>query len=303
MLLLSLVIFSFCLYFLLTLSIGDPALGVLRKNGVQNINHEILQQVRTDLGLSQSFLAQYAQWFLGILQGNFGKSFINDQDVLTLIYQRGQITFILVMVAFVISLLLSLILGCILGNFSKSNWVHLVDKILTVILSTPVYCIAILLIFLLGVRWQLFPFVGSGSIQHLVLPILVLTLSEGCYLTKMISDLISNIAQSERQLLLRFRGLCWYYRIAYQLKEISVPLITLYAQSFLQIFGISVMVEIMLSISGVGKLLMESIMARDYPVIQGITLLTATLTFVLHYFIDLVIEKIDDRIPIPERSD
>ncbi|WP_236847773.1 ABC transporter permease subunit, partial [Brevibacillus laterosporus] len=91
----------------------------------------------------------------------------------------------------------------------------------------------------------------------------------------MVSDLIVSSATSEQQIIAKFRGIKWYYRFYYQLKELFVPLISLYGNSLINLFGGTVIVEIIFSISGLGKLLMDAISTRDYPVIQGITLIIA----------------------------
>lgn len=171
-------------------------------------------------------------------------------------------------------------------------------QVLSVILSFPIYWLAILSIFLLGVKLKFFPFVGSSTSRHLILPTLVICLSEGSYLTKMVSDLILLVAESEKQKIAIFRGIKWYYRFYYQLKEVVIPLISLYGNSFIHLFGGTIMIEIIFSISGMGKLLMEAISTRDYPVIQGITLLVAIGTFLFNYLMDIVIQKVDSRIKL-----
>lgn len=97
-----------------------------------------------------------------------------------------------------------------------------------------------------------------------------------------------------------FRGIKWYYRFYYQLNELVVPLISLYGNSLTHLFGGTIMVEIIFSISGLGKLLMDAISTRDYPVIQGITLLIACGIFLFNYALDVFIQKVDSRIKISQ---
>ncbi|MBC1600884.1 ABC transporter permease [Listeria welshimeri] len=298
-LLVSLLLFSFLLYGLLYLSTGDPALGVLQKMGGQNISKKMIEETRTKLGINGSFLQQYFRWLFSILKGDFGNSFITNVPVIQVINEKIWVTTKLLSLSFFFCFLVSITFGSIIGNFSPLIWVK---QVLSIVLSFPIYWIAIFSIFLLGVKFRWFPFVGSSTNLHLILPILVICLSEGSYLTKMVSDLILLVRKSERQKIAIFRGINWYYRFYYQLKEIVIPLISLYGNSFIHLFGGTIMIEIIFSISGIGKLLMEAISARDYPVIQGVTLLIAFGTFLFNYLIDIVIQKADARIQVNGES-
>jgi peptide/nickel transport system permease protein len=294
-LMISLLLFSFLLYGLLALSTGDPALGVLRRLGVNHVSPEALEATRVKLGMDGAFLERYFKWLLQCLQGNFGYSFQSNIAVRQLMVEKLSITIQLVSSAFIICLFMAVTIGSLIGNFPALNWLN---QIVSVVLSFPIYWMAIATIFLFGVQLKLFPFVGSSTTWHLVLPIFVLSLSEGCYLTKMTGDLLSISAISERQTIAKFRHIKWYYRLFYQLKDVFVPLLTLSMTSLIHLFSGVIMIEIIFSISGIGKLLMEAISTRDYPVIQGITLLLACVTFILNYVVDLLIQKIDRRIQL-----
>lgn len=298
-LLVSLLLFSFLLYGLLYLSIGDPALGVLQKLGEQNITQKMIKETRIRLGIEGSFFQQYFRWLLSLLKADLGKSFMTNVPVLQVINEKIWVTSKLLCLSFFSSFLLSIFWGSIIGNFLSLRWMK---QILSVILSFPIYWIAIFLIFILGVKLKWLPFVGSSTSHHLVLPIIVICLSEGSYLTKMVGDLLLVVTETERQKIATFRGIKWYYRFYYQLKEIMVPLISLYGNRFIHLFGGTIMIEIIFSISGMGKLLMEAISTRDYPVIQGITLLVATGIFLFNYLMDMLIQKLDSRIHLNGES-
>ncbi|ERM16115.1 MULTISPECIES: ABC transporter permease [Brevibacillus] len=293
----SLLLFSFLLYELLSFSTGDPALGVLRKLGVQHVSQEAIEEMRTRLGIDGNFLDQYFRWLLNSLKGDFGDSFMTNTPVLQIIAEKAAVTLKLIGISLVICIVFSLSLGGMIGNFPALKWLR---QLLSVMLSFPIYWIAILAIFIFGVQLKWFPFVGSSSGRHLILPIFVICFSEGCYLSKMVSDLIVSSATSEQQIIAKFRGIKWYYRFYYQLKELFVPLISLYGNSLINLIGGTVIVEIIFSISGLGKLLMDAISTRDYPVIQGITLIIACVIFLLNYFVDLLIQKIDMRIQLDQ---
>lgn len=294
-LLVSVILFSFLLYGLLYLSTGDPALAILQKLGGQNISQKMIEETRIKLGIDGNFFKQYLRWLFSLLKGDLGNSFMTNTPVLQVINEKIWVTVRLLSLSFFSCFMLSLFFGSIIGNFPFLRWIK---QVLSVILSFPIYWLAILSIFLLGVKLKFFPFVGSSTSRHLILPTLVICLSEGSYLTKMVSDLILLVAESEKQKIAIFRGIKWYYRFYYQLKEVVIPLISLYGNSFIHLFGGTIMIEIIFSISGMGKLLMEAISTRDYPVIQGITLLVAIGTFLFNYLMDIVIQKVDSRIKL-----
>uniref|UniRef100_UPI0034D28C7F ABC transporter permease n=1 Tax=Klebsiella pneumoniae TaxID=573 RepID=UPI0034D28C7F len=269
--------------------------AILQKLGGQNISQKMIEETRIKLGIDGNFFKQYLRWLFSLLKGDLGNSFMTNTPVLQVINEKIWVTVRLLSLSFFSCFMLSLFFGSIIGNFPFLRWIK---QVLSVILSFPIYWLAILSIFLLGVKLKFFPFVGSSTSRHLILPTLVICLSEGSYLTKMVSDLILLVAESEKQKIAIFRGIKWYYRFYYQLKEVVIPLISLYGNSFIHLFGGTIMIEIIFSISGMGKLLMEAISTRDYPVIQGITLLVAIGTFLFNYLMDIVIQKVDSRIKL-----
>ncbi|NWL87928.1 ABC transporter permease [Paenibacillus sp. 79R4] len=299
-LLMSLLLFSFLLYGLLYLSTGDPALGLLRRLGVQAASQQVIEETRAGLGINGGFWQQYIRWLFNMMQGDFGRSFMTNAPVLSAIVDKLAVTLQLMGSSFILYVAFSLGLGSLIGNFSFAQGLK---PILSIVLSFPIYWLALLAIFIFGVQLKWFPFIGSSTSKHFMLPVIVICLSEGSYLAKMVGDLVGTVAHSERQVVAKFRGIKWYYRFYYQLKEVFVPLITLYGNSLTHLFGGTILIEIIFSISGLGKLLMDAISARDYPVIQGITLIVACATFLLNYLMDLLIEKMDSRIQIhPQRG-
>lgn len=117
----------------------------------------------------------------------------------------------------------------------------------------------------------------------------------------MIADLVGDIKGEERFVLAKLRRLKLRFILFYQMKALFTPLATLYANVLIHLLGSTVMIEIIFSIAGAGKLLMEAITARDYPMIQGISLLIATITFLIHYVVDVLIQLVDNRIKIDKQ--
>ncbi|MBE9908909.1 ABC transporter permease [Enterococcus casseliflavus] len=295
--LLSLLLFSALLYGLLYLSTGDPAISLLRKSGTSNITTDALNQTRQALGLDQTFFVQYVRWLQLILEGNFGLSYMSGEPVLQTMINRSAVTVTIIGWSFVINLLISLVAGTLIAN---SAILQKGRSILVVCLSFPSYWIAIVCIFIFGVQLQWFPFVGSGTARHLVLPILVCLLSEGLYLIKIVSDLLRASAESDLEWIAKRRLISWFARRYYQINENMVPLIALYANSLIRLFSITIMVEVIFSISGISKLLIDAISVRDYPMIQGVGLVIASIVFLINYLSDVLVLLFDKRVVLQQ---
>lgn len=294
-LIIHLLLFSLLLHGLLYITTGDPAISFLRKIGVQTASKELVEETRNRLGMNGHFFEDYLHWLQAILKGDFGKSFMTNKSVLAIIKNKLLISTRLIGGGFLLSCFFSLTLGSLLGNVSSIRWLK---PILSLLLSLPIYLLAIFTIFIFGVQLRWFPFIGSSTSNHYILPLMVIALSEGSYLTKRVGDFVEIIVNSEHQQIARFRKIKWYYRYYYQLNELSIPLITLYGNSLAYLFGSTVMIEIIFSISGLGKTLMEAIFSRDYPVIQGITLILACFIFLLNFMVDLLMVKVDGRVTV-----
>ncbi|MGT2910580.1 ABC transporter permease [Streptococcus cameli] len=295
-LIVSLLVFSFLLHVLLRFSVGDPALGFLRRAGVESSSQQQLAEVRQLLGLEGNLFETYIVWLKSALMGDFGVSFVHKKPALLLFGERFLTSLGIILPAYLVNILLSLVLGGMLANVKKEKNFSFLSSFFTILVSTPVYCSSFLLIYLFGIQFQFLPFVGSQTPLHFILPVMCLVISEGAYLSKMSMDLFYENKQSERQLMARFRKMKWYYIWLYQIRELLIPLVTLWVQAFQHLFGMILLIESIFSIFGVGQLLLESILSRDYPVIQCITCLLACLTFLLYYSLDVLLQVIDNRI-------
>lgn len=165
-----------------------------------------------------------------------------------------------------------------------------------ILTSMPEYWLAILFVYYFGIRLQWFPFVGSSSWLHFVLPVTVLVIVEGCHIILMTAHLIEGTLKSEAYQLTLLRGFKLKHRIYVQIKEIFAPLITIMINSTIHLFGKVVILEVIFSMSGIGKLLITAINQRDYPLIQGIIMLVIVTIMLTNYLGDILIIKNEPRI-------
>lgn len=297
-LIVSLLVFSFIFNGLLYLSTGDPVLIHLRSIGVETPSKEMISETKSQLGLQGNYFQQYCHWLIQIFHGHFGTSFAFQTPVIYLLITKLKVSVALLFWGMSLSLVASLSISFLIGNSQKRQLQTLCGNLLVVLLSFPIYWTALLLILFLGVTLSLFPFVGNKTSAHLVLPTMTILLSEGAYLIKMTSDLYYQTSRLPRHLLSKYRGLTIYFQWLYQTKDILIPLMTLWGNSLIHLFGMLLMIENIFSIPGIGQLLLNAIITRDYPLIQIIVLFIALLTFLTQCAIDILIISLDSRLKI-----
>ena len=175
-LLIYLIIISFVLFLLLENTTGNPAVQYLQEHGVAQITPERIKMAQEKLGLSQAMPVRYVQWLGNVFTGDLGTSFSNGEPVTERISQAIVPTIKLIFGSPIILFPISYVIGYLCGNHSRK-----------VVSRNNSYCpssyiitriLAIIFIYYFGVKWHLFPFVGSNSWQYFVLPIVILVLVE-----------------------------------------------------------------------------------------------------------------------------
>lgn len=162
--------------------------------------------------------------------------------------------------------------------------------------SLPEYWLAIIFIYYFGVKWHLLPFVGSYSFEYFILPIAILVLVEGSHMVLLSSHLFKRTLRKEAYQLASLRQFKLKDRIYVQVKDILAPLLTITINNFIRLFSRVIILEVIFSISGLGKLLIISINLRDYPLILGILMMMITIIMILNFLGDILLEKSDPRL-------
>ena len=188
-LLIYLIIISFVLFLLLENTTGNPAVQYLQEHGVAQITPERIKMAQEKLGLSQAMPVRYVQWLGNVFTGDLGTSFSNGEPVTERISQAIVPTIKLIFGSAIILFPISYVIGYLCGNHSRKKWSVVITRIAQVVTSLPEYWLAIIFIYYFGVKWHLFPFVGSNSWQYFVLPIVILVLVEGSHMLLLSSHL------------------------------------------------------------------------------------------------------------------
>ncbi|HYQ61076.1 MAG TPA: ABC transporter permease [Desulfatiglandales bacterium] len=298
----SLVVFSF-----IHLIPGDPVDSML--------GFEATDQARTalrqELGLDRNILVQYGSWAGKLLTGDFGKSIVSRKPVLSLILEKFPATLVLAIAATAVAVFL----GLLFGTFAASRRNSIMDlAALTLALfwvSIPSFWLGILLILIFSLTFPVFPSMGYGSIlkdfltglYYLTLPALTLGAVEAGALTRMTrAEMIEQLGK-DYVITAMAKGLprrVVLYKHA--LRNSLIPVVTFIGLQLGTLLGGTVVVEQIFAWPGVGRLVIEAIFARDYPMVQGIVLFYAVIFIVVNLLVDISYTFLNPQIRLSRRG-
>lgn len=279
---------------------GDPAEIMLGPRATP----ENVEKLTKQMGLDKSLLVQYGIFIKDALQGNMGTSIILKESVNTLVSERLPVTLFLVFYASILSLIISLPVA-ILSALKKDGFIDNSFRGLSIIgLSMPSFWIGILLMILLSIKIQLFPVSGYGEgflghLYFLFLPALTVSFMLIPVLVRPLRAKIISVLTSDYILAARARGLQGYkVLILHVLRNAVIGTITILGVNMGWMLGGSVVIETVFSVPGLGQLLINSILSRDYPIIQGLVLTFAVLVIIVNLITDLLYTVLDPRVDL-----
>lgn len=295
-LIIILIILSFLVFALMYAAPGDPAEKRLTSQGIV-VTKEILQAERERLGLLRPFFVRYGEWLGSIARGDFGVSFKDDMPVAGKLAAGLKNTLILSSLSLLISLAAALPLGIISAVRQDGPADHLIRVVSFVGNSLPNFLISVLLMYFFCIRLKLLPVIASGNLRGLLLPALSLAIPLASRFVRQIrSELIGEL-QEEYVTGLRARGVRERYVIWKNVLYNSLGhIVTMAALAVGTLMGGSVVIETVFRWPGIGKLVMDSINARDYPVIMGFVLIMGTIYMGVNLLADVIAGILDPRI-------
>ncbi len=277
---------------------GDPAFLILGDRATE----ETAAALRVQLGLTKPLLTQYWDFMSGIPQGKFGMSLLYRQPVGDLVLRRVPVSIYLAMYAMVLAAIITLTFG-ITAALKKGRFAdHAIRVVFLLFLTTPSFWLGILLILLFSLRLHLFPVAGYGEtfvdhLRYLFLPALTLALGLSAVLIRNLRGQIILVQRSDYVRTARAKGLFEGQVLQrHVLRNALMPVITIFGLQFGYLVGGTVVVETVFAIPGMGQLLIQSITARDYPVVQAITLISAFLVIIVNLVVDISYSFLDPRV-------
>lgn len=277
---------------------GDPAFLILGDRATEAKAAELRHQ----LGLDQPLPVQYARFVGGLVRGDFGTSLLYRQPVNDLVFRRVPTTLFLALYAMVLTALFTFPAGILAAVRKNKPTDHAIRAIFLFALTTPSFWLGILLILFFSLRLRLFPVAGYGEgfrghLWYLFLPALTLSLQLSAVLIRNLRGQIINAMDSDYVRTARAKGLSGrVVLLGHVLKNAMISTVSIFGLQFGYLVGGAVVVETVFAIPGLGQLLFQSITARDYPVVQAITVLTAFLVIVVNLIVDLSYSMLDPRV-------
>ena len=291
---LILVVLSLLVFALMYIAPGDPAEKKLTSQGTA-ITKEVLEAERERLGLLRPFFVRYGEWLFGVVRGDFGVSFKDDMPVAPKLAAGLTNTLILSSASLVLSLLLSYP-SALLAAFRKNR---LPDHIIRLLSfagnSMPNFLISVCLMYFFCMSMHLFPVIADGSLKGLLLPVLSLSIPmSGRFARQIRAEFIEQL-QEDYVTGMRLRGVKERYIVCNIIRNSFGHILTIVGLQIGTLMGGSVVIETIFRWPGLGKLVMDSISSRDYPVIMGFVIIMGTIYVVINQLTDICYHLLDPR--------
>ncbi|MBI2872178.1 MAG: ABC transporter permease [Chloroflexi bacterium] len=299
MLLLSMIVFS-----LLRLLPGDPIFALIGEES-EGLTPELKTQLRHQLGLDRPVPVQYALWLGDVFQGDWGRSMLTKRPVSSEVFNRLAFTFQLGILAWVFSLVIALPAG-VISAVKRNSPADIVVTLISIVgIAVPHFWLGMMLILTFGVFWPILPTHGAVSLldnpaqglRHLVLPIITLGLGLAAINMRqtrsaMLEVLREDYIRTARAKGLQERAVIWIHAI----KNALLPVVTVAGLQFGRIFGGAVITETIFSLPGVGRLAVESVLGRDYTMVQMSVMVMGLAVLIANLVTDLTYAYLDPRI-------
>jgi peptide/nickel transport system permease protein len=286
---------------LLYISPGDPAVMIAGDQA----SPAYVEHIRQSLGLDRPFLVQFGSWVWRILHGDLGTSIFTSLPVAAMIAQRVEPTLSLMMITLVLTLLIAVPLG-VLAAWKAGTWVDRTIMTFAVFgFSLPVFVVGYVLAYVFALELEWVPVQGYTPLSEGFLPwlenLILPSIALGCVYIALIARItraaMLDVLQQDYIRTARAKGLGQRSILfIHALKNAAVPIITVIGIGVALLIGGAVVTESVFAIPGLGRLTIDAILRRDYPVIQGIVLLFSFLYVLVNLMVDVAYTLVDPRI-------
>ncbi len=287
-------IFTFLLIHLVP---GDPRILMAMSRFGNDITPEQVEWIGKEMGLSAPMHKQYLIWLGHLLEGDLGNSIRSDQPVISELLTHLPATLELGLAGFILSLLISLSLGIAAAVKQNSLFDNTVLGGSILFISLPGFWFALLLILLFSVKMGILPVCGRGGIEHMVLPVTVLALGMAATTTRLTRTCMLEVLRQDYILAARGKGLPEKIIIfRHAMKNALLPIVTYSGIKLARTFQVTVVIETIFAWEGIGKLMVDSCFARDFPMIQGCVLLVGGVFALINFVVDILYMYLNPRI-------
>ena len=266
--------------------------------------------VRRDLGLDQPFFVRYLDFVKGAVTGDLGESYVTKQDVFSEIMARMPATLQLTLCAMIISVLISIPLGILAAVKHNSIWDSISTFLATIGVSLPKFWFALVLIIVFSLNLGWLPSKGIGYLEdglgsylsHMALPAISLGLGLAATQTRMIRSSMLDVLGQDYIRFARSKGLKEkVVLLGHAMKNALIPVVTVFGSEVGGLLGGAVVTETIFAWPGVGRLIVNSIGKRDYPMIQGAMLMLCTLFLLINLLVDICYAGLNPKIRLEKK--
>ena len=292
---------AFFVFSLLYLTPGDPAATIAGDLATA----DDIARIHRQLGLDDPFLVRFGHWAWAVLQGDLGTSIFTNLPVTTLIRQRVGPTVSLTVMALVITLSFAIPLGVIAAS-KVGSWIDRLVMVVAVLgFSVPSFVLAYIAILCFSVWLDWLPVQGYASlsegfapfIEHLILPSIVLGLIYGALIARITRAAMLEVLSQDYIRTAQAKGLTeGKVLVGHALRNAAIPIVTVIGSGIALLIGGVIVTETVFAIPGIGRLTVDAILRRDYPIIQGVTLVLSAVYVVINLLVDVSYTFFDPRV-------
>lgn len=290
--LITLVILATTIFGLVRLT-GDPAF-LLAPDGA---SAEELQVIREEIGTDKSLPAQFGVFISDLASGDFGTSFQSGQPVRDLYFDRLPNSLLLVSAALAFALIIGVPAGIISAVYN-GRWMDTISKVVALTgMAIPGFILAFAMMFVFAVQLRWLPVFGIGSWKNLVMPAIAIGWYFAASTLRLVRSSMLDILDADYVKLARLKGMVERKVVLkHAFKNALIPLITLTGVNFVVMINVATVIELVFTWPGLGSLLIEGIRNRDFPLVQGVTIMAGIMIVFANFAIDMVYAWVDPRI-------
>ena len=292
---------TFLSFALLRLAGGDAVTYFYERRGTA-VSQEVIDKGKALYGLDQPFLVQYGNWLKKMVSGDMGISYVSQKPVFSTFLEKLPATILLTASSIMLTLLIALPLGIYSALKQNSKWDYLIRTFTFLGNSLPNFFVAMVLLYFLAIKLALLPVISGGvTLKGLILPTLTLTISMGAKYTRQVRAIVLEEVQKDYVVGAKARGVRFpVIMIRSVLRSSLFALITLLALSIGSLLGGTAIVESIFMWDGVGKLVVDAIIMRDYPIIQAYVVWMSLIYAFVNLLTDIVYHLLDPRVGLGE---
>ena len=292
---------TFLSFALLRLAGGDAVTYFYERRGTA-VSQEVIDKGKALYGLDQPFLVQYGNWLQKMVSGDMGISYVSQKPVFSTFLEKLPATILLTASSIMLTLLIALPLGIYSALKQNSKWDYLIRTFTFLGNSLPNFFVAMVLLYFLAIKLALLPVISGGvTLKGLILPTLTLTISMGAKYTRQVRAIVLEEVQKDYVVGAKARGVRFpVIMIRSVLRSSLFALITLLTLSIGSLLGGTAIVESIFMWDGVGKLVVDAIIMRDYPIIQAYVVWMSIIYAFVNLLTDIVYHLLDPRVGLGE---